>query len=211
MGKKQHPKLIKNFLLSLMILTGTIYLFGQNSETSSIVRENPEEYEILLDNPVPLSEDDLVENSLYVTYKAINDYRVENGFNELIWSDELADCAAVRAEECSRVWSHTRPNGEAWYTVNPQIMFGENLARGFSADTVIQGWKDSPTHNENLLYPDFKYIGLAEYNGRIACEFCYQGYGFGHIPFFYFLLIFLKKFYIIYIVNKGRNKKYENY
>ena len=53
-------------------------------------------------------------------------------------------------------------------------MFGENLSKGYdTANDVVIAWEQSPAHNENLLWNDFKYVGIAEYNGYYACEFCY--------------------------------------
>ena len=70
----------------------------------------------------------------------------------------------VRAQEIVGTWSHTRPNGSDWYTVNSSIMYGENLAKGYSsASDCVAAWMASPTHRENVLYADFRTCGIAIY------------------------------------------------
>ena len=57
----------------------------------------------------------------------INEYRASAGLDAVTMDDELNGVAAIRAEECSQKFSHTRPNGQAWYTVS-KLTNGENLA-----------------------------------------------------------------------------------
>lgn len=94
----------------------------------------------------------------------INEIREENNLGTLTWSSNLEDVANVRAKEISESFSHTRPNGKDWYTVNSKIQGGENLAFGYkNADEAIQAWMDSPTHRENILYPVFKTMAVSIY------------------------------------------------
>lgn len=126
---------------------------------------------LILDEKVPLG-DEISSSVCGEIFILMNEYRQQSNLKPLKWSPDLEDCASIRAEEASVCWSHTRPNGKAWYTVNPSVMYGENLAKGYTtAEGVIQGWKDSPTHNENLLWSDFQYVAIVEYNGYYACEF----------------------------------------
>lgn len=126
---------------------------------------------IILDEQTPTS-DDILFNLPGQCFSLINSYRQMNGLPALKWSPALENCAAVRAEEASECWSHSRPNGKPWYTVNQRIMRGENLAMGFTtAEDIVNNWIDSPAHNELLLADDFTYVAIAEYNGYYACEF----------------------------------------
>jgi len=160
-------------IIILMYMIASVFLPFTSKAESSTFRTYDGDYVFILDSEVPLGITDKA-SMVYQAYLEINEYRAEEGMAELAWSSELADAAAIRAEEISEVWSHTRPNGSNWYTVNPSIMYGENLAKGYdTAEDVVQGWKDSPAHNENLLYEDFSYIGLAQYDYYVACEFCY--------------------------------------
>lgn len=126
---------------------------------------------IILDEQTPTS-DDIMFNLPGQCFSLINSYRQMNGLPDLRWSPALEECAETRAEEASECWSHKRPSGKPWYTVNPRIMRGENLAMGFtSAEDIVNSWINSPAHNELLLADDFTYVAIAEYNGYYACEF----------------------------------------
>ena len=77
-------------------------------------------------------------------YNLVNEEREDAGLSDLTWSSNLETTAAVRAEEASVSFSHTRPNGTQWYTVNSKIMGGENLAWGqTSAKQVVTEWMNS--------------------------------------------------------------------
>lgn len=92
----------------------------------------------------------------------VNAQRTAAGLGALTWSDGLETAAMVRAQEIVTTWSHTRPNGSDWYTVNSNLMYGENLARGFStADAAVAAWMASPTHKENIMFGQFKTCGIA--------------------------------------------------
>lgn len=94
----------------------------------------------------------------------VNQARKEIGLAELIWSDELAAAADVRAEEIQKAFSHTRPDGSDWWTVDSEIIYGENLAKGYqSADSVMTAWMESSEHKDNILYSAFQTIGIAVY------------------------------------------------
>lgn len=100
----------------------------------------------------------------YSAYGQINTIRVQNGLNELIWNDNLEYVANVRAKELPQSFSHTRPNGKPWYTVNSKIQGGENLAYGFeTAEDVVNAWMNSESHRDNILYADFREIAIAIY------------------------------------------------
>lgn len=94
----------------------------------------------------------------------VNRERKAIGLPELAWNDELAVAADVRAKEITVSFSHTRPDGSDWWTVNEKVVYGENLAKGYqSAEDVMKAWMESPEHKDNILYPGFREIGIAVY------------------------------------------------
>lgn len=110
----------------------------------------------------------------YELFILVNNERAANGLNPLSWSGGLADCASVRANEASTCFSHTRPDGSDWYTVNPSIMYGENLAAGQdNAQWVFNDWMASPSHRENILNPGYTTYGSARVGNTWAQEFGY--------------------------------------
>lgn len=105
-----------------------------------------------------------LEIELEKALELVNQARKDVGQAELIWSDELADAAGIRAEEIHTSFSHTRPDGSEWWSVNEEIVYGENLAKGYrSADSVMKAWLNSAEHKDNILYSGFQSIGIAIY------------------------------------------------
>ncbi len=89
-------------------------------------------------------------------FDSVNAQRQNAGLSALKWDSGIEQAAAVRAVEASQVWSHTRPDGSEFWTVNSNLLYGENLAKGFTtADAAIEGWMNSPTHKDNILFADF--------------------------------------------------------
>ena len=109
----------------------------------------------------------------------INEIREDNGLDALDWDLNLEQVAGVRAEEASQNWSHTRPNGQAWNTVNSAIQGGENLAFGQeSAEEVTEDWMDSPTHADNILYGDFTTGAIGVYEDDDGTLYFSQQFGY---------------------------------
>lgn len=97
-------------------------------------------------------------------FNKCNEIRENNGKHKLTWNTQLKECANIRAQEISIVQSHTRPDGSDWCTINPDIMYGENLAYGYeTTDEVVEAWMKSDTHRENILYDKFNSCYIAEY------------------------------------------------
>ena len=94
----------------------------------------------------------------------VNNVRTDAGLDPLTWDSNLETVASVRANEISEKFSHTRPNGRQWYTVNSKIQGGENLAFGFdNAEDVVDAWMTSPTHRDNILYDEFEKVAISIY------------------------------------------------
>lgn len=95
-------------------------------------------------------------------FELINTERINNCLNELQYDVTLEECAAIRAQEASQVWSHTRPSGDSWNTVAQGFYRGENLARGyFTAQEVFDAWMASESHRNNILNKDYTTIGIS--------------------------------------------------
>ena len=110
----------------------------------------------------------------------INEYRAANGVGPLAFNYVCLDVADKRALECGALFSHSRPNGEKYYSLYEEggydiVAVGENCSKssGFEnddANTVIDGimecYKESPGHNENMLNPNWKYVGFGFYRAE---------------------------------------------
>lgn len=95
-------------------------------------------------------------------FDLVNSQRTAAGLGTLNWSNGLEQASAVRAVEATSVWSHTRPDGTDYWTVNSNLVYGENLAKGYSsAQEAITAWMNSPSHKDNILFGDFKTGAIA--------------------------------------------------
>jgi uncharacterized protein YkwD len=112
-------------------------------------------------------------------FNKVNDEREENGLKPLKWDQNLESASSVRASELPVKFSHTRPNGQQWFTVNSKIMGGENLAFGYdTADEAVSAWMDSPTHRDNILYDEFEKVAIAIYQDDDGTCYWAQEYGY---------------------------------
>lgn len=105
-----------------------------------------------------------ISDVLYLT----NKMRAEKGLSALTLSDKLTEQANVRAEEIawSGKHSHTRPTGGYFSSLFKENGLttgtaGENIGWGYETPSgVCNAWKESPTHYENIMNPDFRCIGI---------------------------------------------------
>lgn len=113
-------------------------------------------------------------------FNLVNDARAAEGLAPLSWNSSLAADAAVRAQEIVSSFSHTRPDGSEWWTVDPDRMYGENLASGQStAQEVFNSWMASPGHRANIL-GNYTSCGFALYYGGDAGSTYYWAQEFGY-------------------------------
>ena len=96
----------------------------------------------------------------------VNAERAEYGLAPLTWDPvNLAPGAAVRAQEISVYFSHTRPDGSSCFTAvtNPGAL-GENIAGGQrSPEEVMVAWMNSSGHRANILNARYTKLGVGYY------------------------------------------------
>ena len=104
--------------------------------------------------------------------EAINQARVSNDLPALVLNETACRLAYVRAKEAAVLWSHTRPDGQAYHSVYPEYAVpwpkcvGENLANHVALDVrkIVDAWMQSDGHRRNVLYWDFTGVGIAVYH-----------------------------------------------
>lgn len=98
-----------------------------------------------------------------------NQQRMANGQAPLQMDPELTERAMLRAREITRIFDHTRPNGESFSSVLDGSRFdgsacGENIAWGtswyFTPSMVVTGWMNSEGHRANILRSNYQSIGV---------------------------------------------------
>ena len=99
-------------------------------------------------------------------YEITNNYRSLVGVSSLTLDSSLVEVANIRAKELSDSFSHTRPNGSSCFTVLSELGIsygtaGENIAAGYSSSqSVMEGWRSSSGHYQNIISSKFKKIGI---------------------------------------------------
>jgi uncharacterized protein YkwD len=103
----------------------------------------------------------------------LNSYRASHGLGTLATTTALANAAMTRSKEITVVFDHVRPNGSICFTVSSAVS-GENIAAGYeNAQSFMNGWMNSPSHNANMLNGSFKAIGISVFAAKTAYGFSY--------------------------------------
>lgn len=101
--------------------------------------------------------------------KLINQYRVSKGLGKVSINSYLTKTAKAHSRDLAkhdRISHYGSDGSNPWDRVErsgykPQLA-AENVGTGqLTIKEVMQGWKDSPGHNKNLLLPDAKHMGIA--------------------------------------------------
>ena len=82
-------------------------------------------------------------------FAMVNEERVANGINALIWSEDLYNVAVQRCYE-NDIHEGARPGIGENYSNNQQ-----------TAEEIYQGWHDSPGHHDNYMNPSYTYSAVA--------------------------------------------------
>ena len=98
----------------------------------------------------------------------VNEERSAAGVNSLRMDYELQAAAMTRAAEIGLNFDHTRPNGSSYTSVNAKVN-GENIAYSMKdAKDIMNSWMNSDGHKKNILYADYKSIGVGCFkNGEV--------------------------------------------
>lgn len=181
--KKKH--IITLLAAILILVAGGSFLLKPSAD---LLENDPEEesdgFFDILDEDVPLSDLPMEEteetepvdpyeglDATQIKYvdeivKLVNEARAKEGLQPLTLDPLLRKGAQVRAEECVKVFSHTRPDGTSYKTAISEAgvvsnYTGENVACGHSsAQQVVKAWLNSPGHRDNILNSNFTKIGV---------------------------------------------------
>ena len=99
----------------------------------------------------------------------VNEERAKAGLSPVTESSDVSAAAAVRAQEITGSFSHTRPNGSNYSTALDQsgvkyMGSGENIAYGQrTPQEVMNGWMNSQGHRANILNKNYTTIGVGYY------------------------------------------------
>lgn len=92
--------------------------------------------------------------------------REKAGLNPLEMDESLMEAADVRVKELPENFSHTRPDGSKYSTAAEKAgcssdYIGENASTGRAdPETAVDRWMHSEGHKNNILNPNYNYIGV---------------------------------------------------
>ena len=99
--------------------------------------------------------------------RLVNEERAKYGLMPVRDDAEYRVCADIRAEEITRQFAHTRPDGRHCDTVMQDYgvrhpYMGENIAAGQTTPAeVMANWMSSDGHRANILRPEFNYLAAS--------------------------------------------------
>ncbi|MBP9996061.1 MAG: Ig-like domain-containing protein [Lachnospiraceae bacterium] len=108
---------------------------------------------------------------------AVNEYRIDNNALPLAVDSKLSDAAGVRAYEIAYLYSHNRPCGEEWSSVERNTMMAENMVVCSSDDIgdVLDVILSCEVQKDNIQNAKYKSVGIKVFN---KLEFPDNGYDF---------------------------------
>lgn len=115
----------------------------------------------------------------------INELRATHDLPALNVDTDLVSYAQIRANEITKKFSHTRPDGTEGLDIIPlsKNYAGENLSwhvMDQGVDAAVEGTftalVNSPSHLENMIAPEYTKIGIAsvEFNGRMYVAYMFS-------------------------------------
>lgn len=143
---------------------------GNNGSTDSTPEEAPEED----------SSDADVHPYIKKVVDLVNAERAKEGLSPVILDSKVQAAAQVRAMECEKLFSHTRPDGSSFATAlkEQNVSYrraGENIAWGQrTPQQVVTGWMNSPGHRANIMNPNFTTIGVGFYQNAKGTNYWCQ-------------------------------------
>lgn len=136
----------------------------ENKYYEDISKEDINEYDSITINNI--QNENTYTDLINEVYEITNNYRSLVRVSSLTLDSSLVEAASIRAKELSDSFSHTRPNGSSCFTVLSELGIsygtaGENIAAGYSSSqSVMEGWRSSSGHYQNIISSKFKKIGI---------------------------------------------------
>lgn len=99
----------------------------------------------------------------------VNEERAKEGKSALEWDEDISELTTIRAEELASSYSHTRPDGQSFYSVFSENDMsyrscGENIAAGQKTpEIVMNAWMNSTGHRNNILKDSYTHMAVGCY------------------------------------------------
>lgn len=97
--------------------------------------------------------------------KSLNKVRTDLGYSELATNGGLSKCADRRTREITHTFGHTRPNGQAFYSLAPTYFKAEMLAiDNGTAEETVDAWIKDPISRSLVFNTKYTTVGAATLN-----------------------------------------------
>lgn len=165
LGGKSILEWILTIVVVLVVGTGaSLFIQSLSEPTDDTIQPNQS-----------LIEPEELEISARTIVLFTNQEREKAGLKPLDWDMTLDETAQFKAElnTLEHVYEGVR-GVEYIFEAAPECVYGgENIA-GLSLDSkmTVDSWMNSPTHRDNILDPDYEYIGVGIDNGYAVQHFC---------------------------------------
>ena len=153
-------------ILFILLIFICIESFSIATYQTAVLGENKKKNE--LENEIKLEEREaeLTEEE-QETLNLINEYRKQNGLEELRALSNLQEVANIKANDLvkNNYFAHNSPNlGTPFEMLEDNrveyTIAGENLAGNVNPKKAVEAWINSTLHRENILESKFEYTGI---------------------------------------------------
>lgn len=91
----------------------------------------------------------------------LNAKRKERGLCGLKMDSQLLNAAMKRCVESAVIFSHSRPDNSEYYSINSDLIYGENIAAGRStSEGTFEQWWNSLGHRKNMMNFAYRSVGI---------------------------------------------------
>lgn len=180
---------ISIIIATLSLAAGALYTYTSDVQTQYTRYEDSKlELEVEeRDSSSAASDEHSAQQTLPLTpdniFLLVNGERRKAGVTELTLNESLVRSAETKARDMNtrQYFGHVDPDGKQGYTYvfdyNPSLCSyaSENIAYqnvSPSADIVVKGWMNSPSHRQAILDPSYSYTGIAIDGNKIVQHFC---------------------------------------
>ncbi|MDE6182060.1 MAG: hypothetical protein K2F59_02490 [Eubacteriales bacterium] len=141
-------------------INNTTNNINKPSYLSAILSKNrtPEEEKCVTRDYIPTEQETRIIEEEVV--RIVNEERIKNGLQPLQISEDLMKTAREKSEDMAtrNYVSHTDPDG---YNMATDLKVAENITGGnYTPAGAVDDWLNSKGHRDNILNPNYKYIGV---------------------------------------------------
>ncbi|HHX71036.1 MAG: cell wall-binding repeat-containing protein [Miniphocaeibacter sp.] len=145
----------------VIYIGGGVPIYNPNGATATEPTEPESEAQVG-------STEEKIEQYRKEVFRLVNIERKKVGLANFEWREDFSKGMQVRAEELSREFSHSRPDGSSIFTAFEGLDFyslGENIAVGQGTpQAVVDAWMNSEGHKANILHPYAEGMNVGYYH-----------------------------------------------